>query len=111
MGALAGLLTSDVVMTLPPLPLRYSGRAAVTAFLARTPEGGDRAQFRFLPTRANRQPALALYRRAADGQTYCAWGMFVLGIDGEAIAEITTFGDASLIPAFGLPDELAGEPR
>lgn len=29
--ALAALLTSDVVMTMPPLPVRYTGREAVTA--------------------------------------------------------------------------------
>jgi RNA polymerase sigma-70 factor (ECF subfamily) len=109
MGTLTGLLASDVVLTMPPRPLRYSGRAAVTAFLARTPAGGDRTQFRYLPTRANRQPALAVYRRAAEGQTYRAWGMFVLGIDGEAIAAITAFGDAGLLPAFGLPAELADD--
>ncbi len=110
--ALAGLLTSDVVMTMPPLPLRYSGREAVTAFLATVPVGGDRDQFRFIPTRANRQPALAVYRRDPDGQTYCAWGMFVLSVDGAAIAAIaaiSAFVDPSLAPVFGLPAELEHE--
>jgi hypothetical protein len=30
----------------------------------------------------------------------------VLTLDREAIAEITTFLDAELIPRFGLPDEI-----
>ena len=32
--------------------------------------------------------------------------MWVLGIDGDAIADITAFADAALIPAFGLPADL-----
>ncbi len=105
--ALTGLLTSDVVMTMPPLPVRYTGREAVTAFLATIPAGGDRDRFRFIPTRANRQPALAVYRRDPDGDTYRAWGIFVLSADGAAIAAITAFVDPTLVPVFGLPAELA----
>ncbi len=104
---LAALLKSDVVMTMPPLPVRYTGREAVTAFLATVPAGGDRDWFRFIPTRANRQPALAVYRRDPDGQTYRAWGMFVLSVDGAAVADITVFVDPPLAPVFGLLAELA----
>jgi RNA polymerase sigma-70 factor (ECF subfamily) len=64
-GKLVGLLKSDVVMTMPPLPMRYTGRSAVTEFLATIPARGERDRLRFNPTRANRQPALALYRAAA----------------------------------------------
>jgi len=105
--ALTALLTSDVVMTMPPLPVRYTGREAVTAFLTTVPAGGDRDRFRFIPTRANRQPALAVYQRDPDGQTYRAWGMFILSADGAAIAAITAFVDPTLAPVFGLPAELA----
>ncbi len=107
--ALTGLLTSDVVMTMPPLPVRYSGREAVTAFLTTVPVDGDRDRFRFIPTRANRQPALAAYRRDPDGQTYRAWGMFVLSVDDDAVAAITAFVDPTLAPVFGLPAELEHE--
>jgi RNA polymerase sigma-70 factor (ECF subfamily) len=107
MDKLVGLLKSDVVVTMPPRPLRYSGREAVTAFLTRIPDGGARAQFRFILTRANRQPAMAVYRPSPDGQTYRAWGMFVLAVDGDAVAAITAFADATLMPVFGLPAELA----
>ncbi len=106
-GALAGLLKSDVVMTMPPLPVRYTGREAVAAFLATIPAGGARDRFRFIPTRANRQPALAVYRLDPDGHTYGAWGIFVLSADGDAIAEITAFIDPTLLPMFGLPTEIA----
>ena len=105
-GKLVGLLKSDVVMTMPPLPLRYTGREAVTEFFATIPAGGALDRFRLIPTRANRQPALAVYRRDPEGQTYRAWGMFVLSVDGDAIAEITAFVDPMLVPVFGLPTEL-----
>lgn len=45
--------------------------------------------------------------RAVDG-TYEAYGLMVLTLDGEAVAEITGFADPRLFPHFGLPDRLAG---
>jgi RNA polymerase sigma-70 factor (ECF subfamily) len=111
MGRLAALLKREVVMTMPPLPVRYAGREAVAAFLARMPAAAERERFRFVPTRANRQPALAVYRLGpgADRRTFRAWAIFVLGADGDAIAEITAFADPTLMPAFGLPAELEGD--
>jgi RNA polymerase sigma-70 factor, ECF subfamily len=108
-GTLAGLLKSDVVMTMPPLPLRYTGRDAVAAFLTTIPPGGpcERQRFRLIPTRANRQPAVAAYRLGPDGEAYRAWGILVLSTDGDAIAEITACVDPTLLPAFGLPSQLA----
>lgn len=103
-GMLAGLLKSDVVMTM--LPLRYTGREAVAEFLATVPADGALDRFLLLPTRANRQPAVAVYRLDPDGQTYRAWGIFVLSVDGDAIAEITAFVDPRLVPVFGFPTEL-----
>ncbi len=105
-GELAGLLKSDVVMTIPPLPVSYTGRNAVAEFLATIPAGGARDRFHFIPTRANRQPALAVYRLDLDHHRYAAWGIFVLSADGDAIAEITAFIDPTLLPVFGLPMDL-----
>jgi RNA polymerase sigma-70 factor (ECF subfamily) len=105
-GGLAGLLTHDVVLTMPPLPLRYAGRAEVTAFYAAVPfAAGDRLSF--IPTRANRQPAVAVYRLDPDTRRYHALGIWVLRADGDAIAEITAFVDPSLPAVFGLPAEFA----
>jgi RNA polymerase sigma-70 factor (ECF subfamily) len=110
-GKLVGLLKSDVVMTMPPLPVRYGGRKAVIEFLTTIPSIIARDGFRFIPTRANRQPALAVYRLDLDGEsrTYRAWGIFVLGADGESVAEITAFIDPTLLPVFGLPTELVDD--
>jgi RNA polymerase sigma-70 factor (ECF subfamily) len=110
-GKLVGLLKRDVVMTMPPLPVRISGRNAVIDFLGSLPLArSDRV--RLVPTRANRQPALAVYLRDAHGQAYSAWGIWVLAVDSDSdhdsdmVAEITAFVDPTMIPLFGLPLEL-----
>ena len=101
-GQLARLLKNDVVLTMPPLPLRYIGRDAVADFLATILTPGAPDRFHRIPTRANRQPAMAVYRLDPDG-TYRAWGIWVLSLDGDAIAEISAFVDPTLLAEFGLP--------
>jgi RNA polymerase sigma-70 factor (ECF subfamily) len=92
---------------MPPLPLRYVGREAIIGFYAMLRAVGPRPMDRLVPTRANRQPALAAYRLdPADGRLH-AWGVIVLTLDGEAIAELTGFNDPELVPWFGLPASLA----
>jgi RNA polymerase sigma-70 factor (ECF subfamily) len=103
---LAELLKNDVVVTMPPLPRRYSGREAVATFLASIRPPEQRVGFRFVPTRANSRPALAVYLREPDTNVFRGWGVWVLGIDGDAIADITSFADSALIPVFGLPAQL-----
>ena len=70
------------------------------------PAGGALQEFRLIPTRANRQPALAIYRFDSARRNFRAFGLLVLTIDGEAIAEITAFHDLTIFPLFGLPAEL-----
>jgi RNA polymerase sigma-70 factor (ECF subfamily) len=103
---LAGLLKSDAVLTMPPLPVRYAGRDAVAEFFATVPSGGALDRFRLVRTRANRQPTLAVYRLKPDTNTYGAWAIWVLTLDGDAIAEITAFVDSTLFPRFGLSVEV-----
>ena len=52
-------LSDDALLTMPPMPNRYAGREAIGAFLATVP-GGGLNRFRLVPTRANRQPAVAV---------------------------------------------------
>ena len=101
------MLKQDVVLTMPPLPLRYVGRASVASFFEALPLAGPDV-FQVLPTRANRQPALAAYRRLGNAAAYRAWGIWVLTMDVDAIAEVTAFVDPELLPKFGLPAELPG---
>lgn len=104
---LVALLKEDALLTMPPFPLAYRGRAAIAQFFATVPAGGALDRIRLLPTRANRQPALAAYVQDAQDAHYEAYGLMVLTLDGDAIAEITGFADATLFPHFGLPDRLA----
>jgi RNA polymerase sigma-70 factor (ECF subfamily) len=104
---LVGLLKQDVVLVMPPLPLRVVGRDAAANFFRALPAGGP-DRFRVLHTRANRQPALAVYRLDTQANVYFAWGIWVLTLDGQSIAAVTAFLDPLLIPRFGLPAQLDG---
>lgn len=103
---LVALLKEDAVLTMPPFPLRYEGRRAIGSFFATVPAGGALDRIRLVPTRANHRPALAAYVQDLDGRTYRAYGVMVLTLDGDEIAEIWGFADPTLLPLFGLPGEL-----
>jgi RNA polymerase sigma-70 factor (ECF subfamily) len=99
-GALA-LISEDVRVTMPPHPFLYEGRDAVLALieLAAGPEFGE---WRLVPIRANRHPAAASYMRPEGEDTFRAFKIDVLRVDGGKIVEMTTF-DHTLFEAFGLP--------
>ena len=102
----AALLKEDAVLTMPPFPLRYEGRGAIAEFFSTVPAGGALDQIRLVPTRANRQPALAAYQLDEGSGTYRAYGIMVLTLGDDAIAEITGFADSTLFRFFELPAEL-----
>ena len=52
-----------------------------------------------MPTRANRQPAVAAYRFDPGGLKYRAYCLVVLRVEAEGIAEITGFVDPTLFSA------------
>ncbi|MFC6085927.1 RNA polymerase subunit sigma-70 [Sphaerisporangium aureirubrum] len=104
-AALAKLLSEDVRMTMPPLPFTFAGREAVEAFAAHAfgPESPlYRARWHSVPTRANRQPAVAGYIRAPGDTAYRAQVLNVLRVADGRITDITVF-EPRLFPAFGLP--------
>ena len=107
-GQLANLLKADVVMGAPALGLVLRGRSAVCAYLASIPAVADRESFRFIATRANRQPAVAVYRLDERFQptTYRALAMVVLTVDGDVAVSIHVFPDPKLMLVFGLPTQL-----
>ncbi len=88
--------------------IRYVGREAIGAFLATVPGGGRLDRFRLMPTRANRQPAIAAYYRESDEGAYHAHAVFVLAIEGDAIASLAHFADPDLFVHFGIPTTLDG---
>jgi RNA polymerase sigma-70 factor (ECF subfamily) len=95
---LTALLADDALMTMPPEPGRFAGRAAIGGFFATVPMEGRLDLIHLEPVRANGQPALAAY---VEGSAY---GIMVFAVDGERIAGITGFaGYPELFPRFDLP--------
>jgi RNA polymerase sigma-70 factor (ECF subfamily) len=104
LDALIGLLTDDVFLSMPPLPLEYEGIDVVRRFYRSMIGSGRR--FDLVPTRANGQPAFGAYLRDPSGIRH-GTGLLVLTLAGERISSVTRF-DTSVLPWFGLPRSLPG---
>ncbi|HEX4791367.1 MAG TPA: RNA polymerase subunit sigma-70 [Actinospica sp.] len=102
LDALLDLLTDDVFMSMPPIPLEYEGRAAVAGFCTAVFGAGRRLEL--VRTRANGQPAFGAYLRGPDGVCH-GTGLFVLTLRGERISALTRF-ESSVLPWFDLPPSL-----
>ncbi|HEX9043005.1 MAG TPA: sigma-70 family RNA polymerase sigma factor [Trebonia sp.] len=103
-SAIAGLLRADVALEMPPVLTWFTGRAAVTAFIAAhffTEPGG----LRLIPVTANGGQAFAVYQREPDG-AYQAHAILVPTVTPAGIARIVAFQDLGLFKVFGLPPEL-----
>ena len=96
------LLTDDVWLTMPPLPLEYQGRELASRFLRAVWQDRD---YRLIATRANGQPAFGLYVCDPQAQVAHAIGLLVLTLAGSQISALTRF-DNSVLPRFGLPRTL-----
>jgi RNA polymerase sigma-70 factor, ECF subfamily len=101
MAALTELLQADVKLEMPPLAIWFTGRDTVMRFLAARAftKAGDIVM---VQTAANAQPAVAEYRRTADG-IMRAHSIHVLTAGVTGIAGVTVFLDAALFRSFGLP--------
>lgn len=99
---MVALLTEDVLLSMPPLPLEYQGRELARQFF--TAVWGDRS-YRLVPTRANGQPAFAVYAGDPHGGVAHASGLLVASLAGSQICALTRF-DNSVLPGFGLPRTL-----
>jgi len=105
--ALVALLTDDVFMSMPPLPLEYQGRDDVRRFCAAMFGAGRR--FSLVSTRANGQPAFGAYLTGPTGVRH-GTGVFVLGLAGDRIRALTRF-ENGMLPSFGLPRSLPDRSR
>jgi RNA polymerase sigma-70 factor (ECF subfamily) len=99
------LLTDDAWLRMPPQPYEYQGAAAIGRFLhdRETYRGGP---LRLVPTRANGQPAFGCYFPCPHTDIARPYGLLVLTLAGNGVAEITWFADSSVFPHFGLPRTL-----
>jgi len=106
-GDVAGvvaLLTDDVQLRMPPVPLEYQGRELTARFLTVVAFRQGRT-YRLVATRANGQPAFGAYVRDPLTGVARAAGLIVLTLAGDRISVLTRF-DNSALPRFGLPRTL-----
>jgi RNA polymerase sigma-70 factor (ECF subfamily) len=102
---IVSLLSDDVVLTMPPMGLRFEGAAAVGEFFATQPLNGRLDRITHTVTRANGQPTLASY---ADHEAY---GVMVFALRRDRIAGITGFPhDLEAFAQLGLPLSLRESP-
>jgi RNA polymerase sigma-70 factor (TIGR02960 family) len=99
LDAIVAMLTDDVFVSMPPMPLEYEGREIVARFCAGILQPGRR--FDLVSTRANGQPAFGTYLRGPTGISH-GTGLFVLTLTGDRIGAMTRF-ENSVYPWFGLP--------
>lgn len=103
--ALVALLTEDVTWSMPPLPHWYRGVDAVVDFAVQVPMTRC-PSWRYLPTSANAQPAVAFYLGGDPAGPHTPWSITALTLRGDHLAEITSFLDADHFVPFGLPNSL-----
>jgi RNA polymerase sigma-70 factor (ECF subfamily) len=101
LDGLVALLTANVRFSMPPLPLVWEGAERARLFLAAMEFPGRR----LVATRANGQPAFALYLPDPHGGPLRAAGLLVLTLAGKRITEITRF-ETGVLPYFGMPRTL-----
>jgi RNA polymerase sigma-70 factor (TIGR02960 family) len=102
--ALVSLLTEDVFVSMPPVPLEYLGRDVVGRFFESIFSEGLH-EYDLVPTiRANGQLAFGAYLRSGTGTRHST-SLLVLTLSGDRICAITGF-DRGLLPWFGLPRSL-----
>jgi RNA polymerase sigma-70 factor (TIGR02960 family) len=98
---IVALMTQDAWMRMPPVPLEYQGRELVGEFFATVAFRQGR-RYRLVPTRANGQPAFAVYLRDPVNDVTRAFGLMVATLAGDRISVLTRF-DNSAMTHFGLP--------
>ncbi len=104
---MVALMTDDVWLRMPPLPLEYQGRELAGRFFA-TVAFRDGRRYRLVPTRANGQPAFGAYLRDPVSGLARIFGLMVITVEGGRISAITRF-ENTVIPRFGLPRTLPDE--
>ena len=109
-AGLVALMREDAVMTMPPDSAVFLGREAIADFFATVPAGGALDRIPLVATSANRQPAVAAYFLDPQAGVFRPYGIMVLTLDGDSIAEITGCTDPAVFPLLGLPSELERQP-
>jgi RNA polymerase sigma-70 factor (ECF subfamily) len=104
--ALVAMLTDDVLVSMPPIPLEYVGIELAARFNRDVTFRNGRT-YHMVPTRANGQPAFGAYLRNPDGGPMRALGLLVFTLSGDRVSAMIRF-DNSVLARFGLPRMLPG---
>ena len=101
--AFASIIREDANFRMPPEPGIAEGREAIFKVWMEGGFGSEQfGRVRCVVVHANRQPAVACYRRLPGDSIWRALAMDVLRIEEGLITEIVGFG-SDHYPAFGLP--------
>jgi RNA polymerase sigma-70 factor (TIGR02960 family) len=95
--ALVALMTDDVWVRMPPVPLEYQGRELATRFFAEVAFRRGR-RYRLAATRANGQPAFGVYLLDPVTGVPHAFGLFVITLARDRVSAVTRFDAGDLPP-------------
>ena len=100
-AAIGEVVTADAIWEMPPFTAWYQGPDDIGRLIdSQCPAGPG--ELRLVPTRANGQPAYAMYRLGDDGDWH-AFQLQVVTLAAGGIAHVTAFFDLRLFTTFGLP--------
>ena len=102
--SLVSLLREDATVSMPPYELWLDGREAFRHWLR---SGVDCGNSRVIPTRANRCPAIAVYRPSGTGSAHQPYAIHVLEPAGDQIAAVHIFLDPGVFGPFQLPASIS----
>jgi RNA polymerase sigma-70 factor, ECF subfamily len=102
-AAMVRLLHADAFCAMPPLDAWYVGNEAIVAAWIEGGFGSETlGRLQSVPLSANKQPAVAVYRRRPNETEYRPLALDVLRFEGGVVSEIVVFGP-DVFAAFGLP--------
>jgi RNA polymerase sigma-70 factor (ECF subfamily) len=102
-AAIRAIIHDDFSLEAVPHPTWFKGVGVCIPFIERNAFGKGT---RFLPTRANGQPAMAVYRPDAAGDLRAS-GLWVLTVVDDRLSRAINFHDPRLVAVAGLPAVLA----
>ena len=98
---LVAVLTGDARLTMPPEPVEFRGATAVAEFLWSRGLVGQGV--RFVPTRANNQPAFGYYLPDPTAPLWRAGGLLVVALSNEASRPLPASATRVCWPSLGYP--------
>ena len=105
--AITSMLAAEAVWEMPPYVSWYRGAENIGRLIDRQCPGGVH-DMPMIPTRANGQPALALYMRQPTGD-FEPFHLQVLQLEDDEVTHVGAFFDTRLFPRFGLPERLPAD--